>query len=376
VPVVTRVVVVDADTDLDVAELTAGKVVNLATAPRLNLRVETFPPVIGAVNFSLDGQASYRSDVAAPYSIGGDNIWDDYLPWTPALGNHSLTVTPRATDGTPGSPLTVAFSVIQQLPPGSPAAQAGADGNLVMPADSIPLAGSATGEAIVAHAWNQIAGPSVATLSGRNTATAHADDLVQGTYRFRLTVTNSSGLTGYDDVTVNVAPAPGAPVVNAGPDQAIVLPASSVTLTGTASDPASSLYFHLWTQLSGPSLAKRSDETTPRVTLSELVEGTYVFRLRAFSDSGLVGADDVAITVAAASDGISGFGSPVLGRLANGHPRLTFRGVPGRSYSFQRSVDLGAWFTLQSGAAGADGAIEFIDSAPPASTAFYRLASP
>lgn len=378
-PIVTRVVVVNADTDSDVMELTPGATLNLAvTGPNLNLRVDTSPPIIGSVKFSLDGNSAYHTDLAAPYSIGGDNIWDDYQPWTPSVGNHTLTVTPVAASGVAGTSVTLPFSVINQLPAGSPVADAGPDQALVMPAESTTLTGSGSsdGGTITAHSWSQIAGPSVATLSGRTSATATLDDLVQGAYRFRLTITNNLGLTGYDDVTINVTPAPGAPVVDAGADQVVVLPDSSATVSGTSTDPANSLYFHLWTQLSGPSLATRSGETTKTLTASALVEGTYVFRLRAFSNSGLVGADDVVITVGATSDGITGFAPPVLEQTAPNSMRLSFRGEAGRNYEFQRSTTLAGWTTLQTLPAGTDGRIEFTDSNPPVGDAFYRLRTP
>jgi hypothetical protein len=381
-PAVTRVMVVNADTDADVMELTSGATLNLAvTGPNLNLRVDTSPPIIGSVKFALDGNTSYRTDSSAPYSIGGDNIWDDYVAWSPALGSRTLTVTPYTSGGTAGTPVTLPFSVINQLPSGSPVANAGTDRTVVMPAETASLtgSGSSTGGSITSYAWHQIAGPSVAAMTGRNTATASLDDLVQGTYQFRLTVTNNLGLTRYDDVTVNVTPAAGAPVVNAGSDQVVVLPGSSATVTGTSTDPANSLYFHLWSQLSGPSLATRIGETTKTMTVTGLVQGTYVFRLRAFSDSGLVGADDVVVTVGttgSGSDGITGFAPPVFQRTGTGPVRVSFSGVAGRSYEFQRSTTLSGWSTLQTLPAGSDGRIEFTDGNPPAGKAFYRLQAP
>jgi hypothetical protein len=380
-PAVVRIMRVDADTDRDLGELTDGARINLATAgPNLNLRVDTSPPVVGSVRFSLDGHPDTRSDLALPYTIGGDNIWDDYLPWTPTTGDHRLTVTPSDAAGNPGTPVTVNFSVIDQLPAGSPVADAGSDRTLALPTDSAVLAGSASdpGGAIARYQWHQVAGPTVATFSGRSTATATVADLAQGIYRFRLTVTDDGGLNGFDDVTVAVAAAPGSPLVNAGADRTIVLPTTAVTLAGSATDPADSLNFFLWNQISGPSLAKRSGETSLALTASGLLEGTYVFRLRAFSDSSLVGADEVRVTVVDGSviDGIRGFAPPVVERTAGGQIRLTFRGVPGFSYAFQRSLHLGSWTTLETRAAGPDGAIEFTDSAPPRGNAFYRLARP
>lgn len=302
-PSVSRIMLVDAETDRDLAELTPGTQINLATAgPKLNLRVDTFPPVVGSVRFEPAGGV-LRNDSTVPYTIGGDNIGDDYLPWTPAPGNHSLTVTPFDPSGAPGTPLTIAFSVIDQLPAGSPVAQAGSDFSVELPTASATLSGSGSdpGGSIASYVWHQTAGPAVATITGRDSASAQLGDLIQGSYRFRLTVTDNSGLSGFDDVTVTVASAPGSPVVNAGIDKTISLPASSATLNGSATDPANAIYFHLWNQISGPTQASRSGETTPNLTASNLVEGTYVFRLRVFSESGLVGADEASITVTAAA---------------------------------------------------------------------------
>lgn len=302
-PSVSRIMLVDAETDRDLAELTPGAQINLATAgPKLNLRIDTFPPVVGSVRFEPAG-GPLRNDNTVPYTIGGDNIGDDYRPWTPAPGNHSLTVTPFDTSGAPGTPLTIAFSVIDQLPAGSPVAQAGGDFTVVLPSPSAVLSGSGSdpGGSIASYVWHQTAGPAVATITGRNSASAQLGDLIQGSYRFRLTVTDNSGLSGFDDVTVTVSAAPGSPVVNAGIDKTISLPTSSATLNGSATDPANAIYFHLWNQISGPTQATRSGETTPNLTASGLVEGTYVFRLRVFSESGLVGADEASITVTAAA---------------------------------------------------------------------------
>ncbi len=378
---VRRIMLVDADSDIDLGELTDGGLINLATAgSNLNLRVDTSPPVIGSVRFSLDGDPDPRTDLALPYTIGGDNIGDDYLPWTPSTGDHRLTVTPREDGGNLGTPVTVNFSVTRQLPAGSPVANAGSDRTVVLPTGPVVLAGAGSdpGGAITSYQWHQIAGPSVATFTGRATATATAGDLVQGSYRFRLSVTDDAGLSGFDELTVTLVAAPGSPVVNAGVDRTVTLPATAVTLAGAATDPANSIYFYLWSQISGPGLATRSGETTLDLTASRLLEGTYVFRLRAFSNSGLTGADEVMVKVAEAGviDGISGFAPPTLQRIVGNGIRLVFQGAPGLAYSFQRSVNLGSWTTLETRDAGMDGAIEFTDSSPPAGNAFYRLGTP
>ncbi len=306
-PAVTRIMLVNADTDEDIRPLQNGATINLAeTGPNLNLRVDTSPPVLGSVRFDFDGNAAYKLESRAPYTIGGDNIWDDYLPWTPVAGGHALTVTPysaAAGGGSAGTPVTVNFTVVNQVPAGSPLADAGPDQAVVLPVSSASLsgAGSDPGGTVAAYRWDQIAGPAVATIGGRTSAAATVSDLTHGLYKFRLTVTDDGGLTAFDDVSVNVSAASGAPVVNAGVDKTVTIPSSSATLNGSASDPSNQIYAYLWTQLSGPSNATRSGESSLNLTASNLIEGTYVFRLRVYSETGLVGADDATVTVSPAA---------------------------------------------------------------------------
>lgn len=305
-PAISRIMLVDADTDEDAGAITNGATINLAsTGANVNLRVDPSPPIIGSVRFNLDGNPDYKIESSGPYTIGGDNIWDDYLPWTPAAGTHSLTVTPysgAAGGGSAGTPVTINFTVINQLPAGSPVANAGADKAITLPTSSALLTGSGSdsGGAITGYDWNQIAGPGPATLTGSTAANVTVSDLVQGTYKFRLKVTDNSGLTGFDDVTVTVAAAANSPVVNAGPDKAITPPTASATMTATASDPGGTIYAYLWSQISGPSAAVRTGESATTFTASALIPGTYVFRFRAYSTSELIGADDVTVTVGAA----------------------------------------------------------------------------
>ncbi|WP_035610467.1 PKD domain-containing protein [Haloferula sp. BvORR071] len=299
-PAISRVMLVNADTDDDAGVLSNGGTINLATmGPNLSLRVDTSPPVIGSVRFNLDGNANFRVEDQVPYSIGGDNIWDDYLPWTPTTGNHTLMVTPYSTSGVAGTPVTLNFTVSNQLPAGTPVANAGADQSVTLPTKTLTLAGSGSdpGGAIASYKWDMISGPFPVSWSSALIANPVVADLAHGTYKFRLTVTDNSGLSGYDDMTVTVLPAATAPVANAGPDKTISLPTNSVTLTGSGTDPANQFFAYLWTQLSGPSLATRSGESSTNFTASNLIAGTYVFRFRYYSETGLVGADDAVVTV-------------------------------------------------------------------------------
>ena len=89
------------------------------------------PPVVGSVRFAYDATADFMTQSGVPYALGGDAAGDDYLPWTPAPGSHTLTATPFSAasgTGTAGSPLTVAFTVVNTPPSGAPVANAGSVG--------------------------------------------------------------------------------------------------------------------------------------------------------------------------------------------------------------------------------------------------------
>jgi hypothetical protein len=87
---------------------------NLGTSS-LSLRANTSPSTVGSVRFGLDGNASYRTENAAPYSLTGDTN-GDYAPWSLGLGSHTVTATPYSSSGAGGSagtPLTVTFTIQQ-----------------------------------------------------------------------------------------------------------------------------------------------------------------------------------------------------------------------------------------------------------------------
>ena len=303
---VTTLMLVNADTDQDIGPITPGSTINLAvTGPNLNVRADTNPPVVGSVRFAYDSNPDIMTQSGVPYTLGGDAAGDDYLPWTPSLGSHTITATPFSATGgtgTAGTPLSVSFTVVNTAPGGAPAANAGADQSITLPTASVVFNGSGTdsGGSITGYSWSQISGPSTATLSGAATANLTASALVQGSYVFRLTVTDNSGLTAFDDATVTVAAAGGIPVANAGTDKSITLPTNSVVLNGSGTDTGGSITGYLWSQVSGPSTATLSGAATANLTASALVQGAYIFRLTVTDNSGLTAFDDAIVNVAAA----------------------------------------------------------------------------
>jgi hypothetical protein len=88
------------------------------------------------------------------------------------------------------------------------------------------------------------------------------------------------------------------PVANAGADQVITLPTSSVVLQGAGSDADGTISSYAWTQVSGPVPATFSSSTVAAPTVSGLVAGTYVFSLVVKDDKqALSVADQVTVTV-------------------------------------------------------------------------------
>ena len=118
-PQVTSYTLVSADSNADIQTLTAGMMLNLATLPtrNLNVRANTNPGTVGSVVFALSGpQIQNQTESVVPYALFSDN-GGAYNAWTPPVGSYSLTATPYAAaggGGAAGTPLTLAFSVIDQ----------------------------------------------------------------------------------------------------------------------------------------------------------------------------------------------------------------------------------------------------------------------
>ena len=314
-----------------------------------------------------------------------------------------------------------------------PTANAGPDKTVTLPTNSVTLNGSGTDPdgTVTAYSWTRVSGPAGSSFSNPSSATTTVNNLVQGSYVFRLTVTDNSGASASDEVTVTVVAATGnyvslpakieaenwtamsgvqtegtwdagggqnvgwidngdwmdyninvpsagtwtmklriatpnngaqlqvrrsdgstittinlpntgswqgwqthtanislaqgnqtirlistttngwninwfeltqgggniAPTANAGPDQTITLPTNSVTLNGSGADADGTITAYSWSKVSGPAQGTFSSTTVPNPTVSNLAQGTYVFRLTVTDNSGATGSDDVNVTV-------------------------------------------------------------------------------
>ena len=89
--------------------------ITLADMPtqQLNVRAEASPFPVGSVRFALDGTSNYKTETNPPYALAG-NDGDDYYPWTPSVGIHTLKATPytgTSATGTAGTALRIGFTV-------------------------------------------------------------------------------------------------------------------------------------------------------------------------------------------------------------------------------------------------------------------------
>ncbi len=197
-------------------------------------------------------------------------------------------------------------TVIVVPPNGPPSVHAGADQAVALPQTTISLTGTVTDDGLptggaLTIEWSQVSGPGQVTFATPSQATTSVTWGLAGAYVLRLTASDGDA-TVFDEVTVTVTPANGAPQVDAGPDQAITLPTDTVTLTGTVVDdgrPGGPLT-HSWAQLSGPAAAVFDAPAAPVTTVTFTQLGTYRLRL-SVSDGDLSADDEVRVVVGSSS---------------------------------------------------------------------------
>jgi hypothetical protein len=137
---------------------------------------------------------------------------------------------------------------------------------------------------------------------------------VQGVYKFELKVTDNYGATGKDTMQVTVNAAGNIiPTANAGADQTITLPTSTVSLAGSGTDPDGSIATYFWTKISGPTAGTIANINSASTSVTGLVQGVYKFELKVTDNNGAAGKDTMQVTVNAAqqSNNLKIYPSPV-----------------------------------------------------------------
>lgn len=165
---------------------------------------------------------------------------------------------------------------------------------------------------IARYSWTKLSGPST-KLHTFGAGLTYAAHLQEGTYVFKLTVTDSRGAVGSSTVTVKVyrkrgsgtsssSPKPSTgnkvPIARGGADRTIYLSSTNqVTLDGLSSyDPDGKIYSYNWTMTYGPSYVRR-DIANGKLVATQLKRGKYTFRLTVKDNKGASGIDYVYVTV-------------------------------------------------------------------------------
>ncbi|HLA60129.1 MAG TPA: DUF4082 domain-containing protein [Puia sp.] len=176
--------------------------------------------------------------------------------------------------------------------PVAPVANAGVNQTIALPVSTVTLNGSGSTGTISSYAWTLVSGPNVPVITTPAAVSTTVTGLIQGTYIFKLSL-NGAVSTSQVTVTVNAAQTV---VANAGSNQTIMLPASSVTLNGSGSTGSISSY--AWTRISGPGTPIITTPSGVTTSVTGLIQGTYVFQL---SLNGGVSVSQVTVNVVPAS---------------------------------------------------------------------------
>jgi gliding motility-associated-like protein len=297
-------------------------------ASALPLPVNTSPVVSAGANQIITlptGTAGFTGTATDAEDNPMTYIWDKISGGTCTLSNaNSLTLgisgitTPgeyvfrlTATDnlGASGGANVKLTVLANPNPPVNlpPVVSTGIDQAITLPVSTANFTGTATdpeGRAMM-YVWEKVSGDNC-TLSNTNTLTLNVSNITaKGNYVFKLTATDNLGASSSATVQLVVSPDPlpkninKPPVVSAGKDTTIILPATTLLLFGSAADPEDKLKSVAWSQVSGPNIAAMATPLQTDNLLSGLAEGIYVFQLTATDQEGLSASATLTITVKA-----------------------------------------------------------------------------
>ena len=152
----------------------------------------------------FSGEKKLGEDLTMPYSYTWVNV---------PVGKHAITAKAYHEQKSVNSSEPVTIEIKQQSRPAEPEpapsaliADAGQDLQLALPQNSMTLtsASTAVNAEIVDHNWSQVSGPSPAIMAGNNAREMTINDLQEGIYIFRLTVTDNLGNTASDEIRLEV----------------------------------------------------------------------------------------------------------------------------------------------------------------------------
>nr|HPM32792.1 PKD domain-containing protein [Chryseolinea sp.] len=180
-----------------------------------------------------------------------------------------------------------------------PTAEAGNDKIITLPTNTVVLTGSGSDSdgTITSYSWKQSSGPTAATTSPLDQPALTVSNCAQGSYTFKLTVTDNDNAVATDSVSINIASGVNLPpVVNAGADKTLSLPATTTTLNAVASDPDGSIASYVWTKVWGPSVTL-TNANTSALSIVATDAGTYTFKVTVTDNKGLKTSDNINVII-------------------------------------------------------------------------------
>ncbi len=301
----------------------AGSVNQIPTVnagPDKNILLPSNTTYLSGSGQDLDGPITFKwSRVSGPqvyYFVSPDSsetalnnlVEGDYVFELKVTDIAGVSVTDLVSVKVYSSGGTIAKNII-------PTANAGADLVITLPTNSVTISGVGIDPDgyVVSYMWTKISGTGAYSINSPTSAQTTISNLTAGSYQFQLQVTDNNGQTGVDFVQVTVdgtsiststpsVPAPPSspnqvPVSNAGIDVVIILPTNSVNLLGSGVDSDGYIASYAWTKISGSASYSISSPSSANTTISNLVEGVYVFQLKVVDDAGASAYDNVQITV-------------------------------------------------------------------------------
>ncbi|XP_041468702.1 dyslexia-associated protein KIAA0319-like protein [Lytechinus variegatus] len=253
----------------------------------------------GSTDDDDDRIASYSwNQVKGPlndHEISGDQDTLELTDLKPGVYLIRLTVTDY--DGASNS--TIANVTVKEEEDYKPHAQAGPDVEIKLPVDFTTLNGSKSSDdhGITSYEWTKMT-DRVADMTGSSSKILHLTGLEEGTYVFKLTVTDAKDQKDSDTATVIVKPEHNTPPsADAGPDKELMLPSDTTSLDGSGSTDDQGIESYHWEQVSGPSDAVLTNPDQATVDVSGLGEGAYVFSLTVQDGQGVSDSAQVTVTV-------------------------------------------------------------------------------
>ncbi|XP_066268717.1 dyslexia-associated protein KIAA0319-like protein isoform X2 [Branchiostoma lanceolatum] len=150
-------------------------------------------------------------------------------------------------------------------------------------------------DGIVDYHWEEVKGPLREEKASGEESILRLNNLIPGSYVFRLTVTDSDGET--DSTTANVTvhkETDYPPVANAGPNLVIQMPQNSVVLNGSKSTDDKGIVSYEWVK-EGDNVADMQGTRTSILHVSNMEVGDYTFTLTVTDSAEQE--DDASVTV-------------------------------------------------------------------------------